>query len=540
MNRHVENFDKKAGLSGLSRGSKGYLADFPLRSKHRIYIALGLVAIYLVGITNTWWPTPDSSLYLTLARNMGQGNGYTFNGQVCNTVTPGFPAILMVLQWIAGENNYWAPQLFTVLCGLGTLWLSFLIFKNFTDKNTALLVTICTALSYTFYTGSHLILTDVPFAFMFWVTLWVTLRAIRGSLCWLLPVGLMVVVSLLIRAPGIVVIGPMALGLMLDKLPHVSRKRLLIIGATIGVIAVMTIGLMYLWGKQVKQNESLYASIAQDAGQAGAFVLLQRIGGSLWNLPSVFAEFLTGQKGFFYVGIPAFICAVIGGVIIWRRGWRTPIVIVVLCTLGLAIGGESIALRPRYAMPIQPLLVYLILEGLFWSVTQISERWKKPITPRTYHVVGIVFLILTTGISLPRVLRNAVYYSYASHTGQYYDVIRKGRHKWRFEMADFLTVRAAPSDRIAIPGNGSIIHYLTDLVTLHLPCDEKLTPEGVRETTKILQESPKVRFLLFSPCPGSPEFNQPMLESLKKLNFTMVYESGPWQLYQKIDTNPTP
>ena len=57
--------------------------------QHRRQLFLCLAALYLLGFNGQWQIEPDSALYLTLARNLARGLGYTYHGAPQNLAFPG-------------------------------------------------------------------------------------------------------------------------------------------------------------------------------------------------------------------------------------------------------------------------------------------------------------------------------------------------------------------------------------------------------------------------------------------------------------------
>ena len=135
-----------------------------------LLVAVCVAAVHLAGVTNRWWPTDDSSLYLSLGRSLAAGEGYRFNGRPCNAVTPALPWVLAGVRAVTGEG-YGAANLFEATCGLGVLALAWAAMAAVADRHAALLATAACGLSYTFFLGGHRILTGMPFALLYWATI---------------------------------------------------------------------------------------------------------------------------------------------------------------------------------------------------------------------------------------------------------------------------------------------------------------------------------------------------------------------------------
>ena len=105
----VEQVHASAPWSAASQGSAvGVVSrasnlapaiSFPTRSSeiaftYRKRILAGLLVVYLLGFNAQWRPTPDSALYLTIGRNLFEGNGFTYHGEVNRLSYRGTPFLV--------------------------------------------------------------------------------------------------------------------------------------------------------------------------------------------------------------------------------------------------------------------------------------------------------------------------------------------------------------------------------------------------------------------------------------------------------------
>ena len=81
----------------------------------------------------------------------------------------------------------------------------------------------------------------------------------------------------------------------------------------------------------------------------------------------------------------------------------------------------------------------------------------------------MVFVLLVVISNAPKVLRNAVYYSYLSHTRRYYKVIRSGEYAEVFEIAHMLRKSEDKGLIAADAHERSILHFLSGKIVLDLP-----------------------------------------------------------------------
>ncbi|MDK1032685.1 MAG: glycosyltransferase family 39 protein, partial [Planctomycetia bacterium] len=191
--------------------------DFPPSRRRLLVAAAGIVLLYLLSVTGRWWPTPDSALYLGLGRSLAEGQGYLFNGVPSSSASPGLPVILAALRLLFGPG-FWAPNLLMALCGLAALYLNYLFLARLRNRRMAFAVTLATAFCYSFYLRAHNILTDMPFLLLLNAMLYVAARYRQdGRLRWVALAAVLAVAGVVVRPPGAMVFGPLALGMVLDS-----------------------------------------------------------------------------------------------------------------------------------------------------------------------------------------------------------------------------------------------------------------------------------------------------------------------------------
>jgi hypothetical protein len=136
------------------------------RSAWRIWI--GVVAaclfLYLLSYNVYWVPGGDSELYVALARNLAQGNGYKFNGSHVSISPPGWPLLL------AGVMKVWptfaAMKLVALACMVGSLALWYWILLRFTTPKWSAAIVLMTAILSHVYSLSFWLHSDALFCFV--------------------------------------------------------------------------------------------------------------------------------------------------------------------------------------------------------------------------------------------------------------------------------------------------------------------------------------------------------------------------------------
>ncbi len=131
--------------------------------RHRVLFLGAVVVLYLLGFNGRWRIEPDSALYLSIARNLAEGRGFRYLGQPNNLVYPGLPWLVAGTFELFGSAALWPANLLMMLSGLATLGLVYRTFRLHAGRPVAVVVTLGTALTFTFYRYAYQIMTDMPF-----------------------------------------------------------------------------------------------------------------------------------------------------------------------------------------------------------------------------------------------------------------------------------------------------------------------------------------------------------------------------------------
>ena len=430
--------------------------------RRRAMLAAGAVAVlYLAGVTNCWWPTPDSALYQQLGRNLVEGRGYRFNGQVNTEVTPGLPVVLGALRWAFGDG-FWAPNLLMAVCGLGALGMAYLTLARRTDRRTAWLVVLGVSLCYRSYDYSHLILTDAPFALLFWLLAYATVRAMAGTRWWLAAIVPLAVASAVIRAPGLIVLGPWAASVVLDRASPARVSKRLVVAAAVLAPAVAIVGGFYWLARSVADAAPAYATGAGNG--AGLPGRLYQVALGWVRLGGAMVDSFTAQRSPWLapVGVALVALAVIGGVVLWRRGRRLLAATCLLNLVGVCFLVGAASVRARYLMPLYPMILLLVLTGLLSGARWWMRRRGRPVSPKTLAKAAGAFVALLVIANAFLVLRHAVVYSVMGHLGRYHEFIEGGRYRDLYAAGEFLRDRVGPEERIAARWDRvRMLHFLT-------------------------------------------------------------------------------
>ena len=530
----------------MNNPTKSGIADIPqtpsrrnkrdLR-KGRTALLIGcIVIVYLVSVTNRWWPSDDSAMYLSLARSLYEGQGYQFNGELNLTVTPGLPIVLAGIRAAFGEQ-FWAYNLLISLCGLMALFMIYRVLSLLDKRDVALPVMAATAFCYAFHLHARLILTDMPFTMLFWTMLYTGLRYQRGSRWWLCLVGLLTVACIFVRAPGLLLVGPAALGLGLDCTSKARWTKRLSLAGVIILAAVVTAGAFYIYVRLVAQQEPYYVKLLMDYLSHDPSRHLKGLIQGLLRMPTALAEALFSQRGLVFreMGFAAMLLAIVGAINLWRRGRRLITVLVIAYPLVLIVfGGGAAGARERYIMPIHPLLVYAVIEGLCWCLGKIQRQLRTAEHTEIFRGPAKILVAILIVCNGPRLARDAFYYSYLSHTPRFYEVIRSGKYAELFEVAERLQ-RSVPEGPVGLVGDKlSVLHLLTHRRIVLL---DRAEQRPIKRTGKLLEavnSHPELRAIIWGIAGEGSVFLHSLDKAMNSVKMTVLYRGKYFLAWQAI------
>jgi len=455
---------------------------------------VGLAALYLAGVVNAWWPTPDSALYQCLGRNLIAGRGYVFNGQGHTTVTPGLPVLLGLTERLAGPDALWVQNLLMCLAGLAGLAVAYAALRRMVEPRLAFAAVVATGLCGVYYLHSHLILTDAPFALLFWAVVYCGWRMLAGSWAWGAAVAVLCVLAIAIREPGLTILGPLAVALAIEKSGAATKKRLAVGGVILVAIAA-TAAAFYIVAWSIYHQPSLYVTVHL-AEDHGLLFRLGQLATLATRLPETAGELFTDRQGTWVamLGCPLLALIAVGLARLWRRGLRTPAVTIVLNAMTMAIGAVTIADKARYYVPLLPLIALGLIEGVVATVEWVRRRrpWAPLLSvpcfrlgkhassghasedastaPHCSHRTWamLITLAVIAAANGPALARSAFYYSYQAHRGRYLDVIAGGAYADLYATAEYLRQNVRPGEKVLVR---------TDRVNmLHLLCGKLMDP----------------------------------------------------------------
>jgi len=134
-----------------------------LADRHRLILFVAVLGLFVLGFNGQWRMERDSALYLSLARNLADGQGYTYQDQHHHLVLAGLPVLFAGVFKMFGTGSL-LPHLVLMWCfGLTALALNYRLFLLHSGRPTAVILTVGLGLTRLFYRYGFELLTDMPF-----------------------------------------------------------------------------------------------------------------------------------------------------------------------------------------------------------------------------------------------------------------------------------------------------------------------------------------------------------------------------------------
>jgi len=219
------------------------------RPAERAVVASLLVPVtvaYLALVPRVWQLTPDSALYMGLARSLAEGEGYTFNFAPHAMVPPGFPLMLAGVRLTVGQN-IWAMQALVAVCGVGALLAVYGLVKARAGFWPALAIVLLTATNRWFVENSSRPLSDMPYTFLSLALLWCAereLRSARFSVTGWSVAAALGIAAIYTSFRGVVLVPAVLFGVIFARWHSQRRRHRWVVAGLLGLVWT---GAVLLW-----------------------------------------------------------------------------------------------------------------------------------------------------------------------------------------------------------------------------------------------------------------------------------------------------
>jgi hypothetical protein len=195
--------------------------------------------LYACLLVPHWQPTWDSATYITLARSLVAGDGYTYMGYDHTKYPPGFPLLLSPIVALFG-TNFLLMRALVAGCAVASLAVAYVLIRRAAGPWVAAAAAAMTAGSYALLFEATRILSDVPYMLVSLVAL-LAVERLREGRSWrlLVAVAALCVTAYLVRIVGFAVAIAAAISLILDRPRLPWREAARAAGIVLGAVAVV-------------------------------------------------------------------------------------------------------------------------------------------------------------------------------------------------------------------------------------------------------------------------------------------------------------
>jgi len=427
-------------------------------------VLLSLVVLTMIGGFNGLWRAEaDSALYLTIAKNLATGHGYTYNGVTNDLAYPGLPFLLAGVFKIFGTDSLVPANALMLVLGLVALALNYRLFKLLGGRPLAVVMTLGLGFTRTFYRYAFQIMTDMPFlvGVLAFFAGYESLRAARrdalaarrdaragvpephkaGAFDWaLMVVGLLVVVVTRPAMYAFIPVVAVALLIGMWRTVREPGRRVpawtwLLVGSGIASVIALMLHLdpraPTRSGTMGQYEEFVVQQFTTDVDQTASRMVHE-------NVPHLLNEIAADALFGIEFGT-----------------WLTPVFSVVVLALGLVVAkkhpvwglwvGLTVAtmvlIQPvdRYLLPVLPMLIF----GWWTTLSWLNHHIRRPLG----DVVFGVLLVLGMSANLTKVGAIAI----DQHRSDFYAHYKEGRFGPLSSLAREIRTHVAPDDVVLAP-----------------------------------------------------------------------------------------
>ncbi len=402
--------------------------------RHRRWVLGGVVGLYLVGLNGSWRIGADSALYADLARSLVEGRGYQHLGVDHGLAYPGLPYVLAGLfEWF-GPDCWLAVNVVMLATALAALALVYRLIRLHADRPTAVMVVLLVGVCETMYRYAFQALTDMPFLLGVVMLLcgYEGLRVGRergGAAVWnglLLAAGLAVMTGMRpIMIPihaAVILTGVVGLWRGPQRGLHgllIALSVSVLVGFTLidprHAQPVVTAAAENPARATRGYEDILRLLIVEHFGRTLRVVFLHHLPKWLWH--GIFAEAVVGiALGLKVLHLLLGVALAGLSVGLFRRralwGWT---VLAVLTPMAL------FEPKPRYILPILPLVMFAGWQGLCWLSLRMRSHWTRQVLCAV--LVGLMIgpnLVKSASLAVEQ--RRTPFYTHY-HGGRYVPVL---------------------------------------------------------------------------------------------------------------------
>jgi len=419
-----------------------------------VALAAVLGVFYALLQNGQWVPVSDGDLYLTVARNLARGQGFTFKRLPVEAIPPGWPLVLSLAMRVSSSFRFLA--LIPMSLVIGALVLFHRILLRLTSARRAFIVCLTVGILSPVYHRTFMFHSEGLFTLLCAGAVLLALQVNEGrGAAWRIPLLLLACVAAqAVRWPGLLMT-PVIAGALLSGHVRPAWNRLWVTAALVGLLLCGTfLALRYIPASVVEPDIVREQAVPAEAGTYATreHPIVAKLRRSVFRLPraglwfcKLLAEPARVGRTFKPLGLAANLAGwvavgfFVAGAIPFagRRQWLVPGA--ALYTLAL-VGLWQNAV-PRYLMPVAPLLFLGILNG----VDRLPELgpWKGWVSLRR-----IAVFVLFTGIAACNLSLYAVDV-WKLHSDDFYGEYMGGQAKPLIAIAEYLKAHDVKDGEVA-------------------------------------------------------------------------------------------
>jgi hypothetical protein len=127
-----------------------------------LWIVAAATALYACVVVPYWQPTWDSATYITLAKSLVSGDGYTYMGYDHTKYPPGFPLMLAPIVAMFGRS-FLLMRCLEAACAVAAIGVAYALLRRAAGVGIAAAAATMTAASYALLFEATRILSDLPY-----------------------------------------------------------------------------------------------------------------------------------------------------------------------------------------------------------------------------------------------------------------------------------------------------------------------------------------------------------------------------------------
>ena len=135
-----------------------------LADRYRWWLYAAVAVFYAAAFNGQWRVQPDAALYLSIGRNLAEGHGYTYLGHTNPLAYPGWPLMIAAAFRVFGSRSLVPIDGLMLAVAAATLAATYRLVLLHAGRPTAVIVTVGTALTKSFFVYALELWSDLPFA----------------------------------------------------------------------------------------------------------------------------------------------------------------------------------------------------------------------------------------------------------------------------------------------------------------------------------------------------------------------------------------